>query len=377
MSSPSRPAAIGLAVLAAISIRVAAAPAALSSECEKEIRKGLDYLLAAQNREGSWGSVRRSMPFDGIFWWSPETHRSWRLATTGLACIALMDHAPRMANTASLERGIDFILANADVKRCHDWDTDHVWGWIYALDALARAERFEKLASRRDAIRPVVDRLIRNLSVYQTPSGGWGYYDFGTPKTRTPTWATSFTTASALLALREAKRSGHAVPEEMSAAALRAVERSRLPDGGNSYTVEAVPKPTPGSPWIYNVKGSLSRIQVVNLALRSWGAPLSEEEAARGLDLFFKHHRFLEIAVSRPIPHEAYYFNSGYFYLYGHAYAARLARGLSPALKDRYLPRIRAEVTRLQDADGSFSDFVMMGYDRPYGTAFALIALAE
>lgn len=373
MRGSRRLAAFGLAFLGAMP---GASPAAPATN-ETAVRKALAYLLGAQNREGSWGSVKQSMPFDGVFWWSPETHRSWRLATTGLSCMALMEHAERLDSLRPLERGVDFILANADVKRCIDWDTDHVWGWIYALEALSRAERFEGLASRRDAIRPVVDRLIRNLAVYQTPSGGWGYYDFDTPKTRTPTWATSFTTSNALLALREAKRAGHPVPERMVGAALRGVGRSRLPDGGNSYTIEAVPEPTPGSPWIYNVKGSLSRIQVANLALREWDTPLPEKEVIQGLDLFFKNHRFLEIAVSRPIPHEAYYLNSGYFYLYGHAYAARLARGLPPALRDRYLPRIRAEVVKLQDADGSFSDFIMMGYDRPYGTAFALLALAE
>jgi hypothetical protein len=269
------------------------------------------------------------------------------------------------------------MVANADMKRCSDWDTDHVWGWVYALEALSRAERFEKLSGRRAAIRQAVDRLIRSLSACQSPSGGWAYYDLDTPKTRTPSWATSFTTANAVVALAEAERSGHVLPKGMIPAAVRALERSRLPDGGVTYSIEALPRPVPGREHIHNVKGSLSRIQAVNLALKAAGRDVPDARADKGLDLLFTHHRFLDAAVSRPIPHEAYYWNSGYFYLYGHAYAARLARGLPPALRDRQLPRIQAEVLKLQDADGSFSDYPMQGYHRPYGTAFALIALAE
>ncbi len=343
------------------------------------IRKAVAYLTAAQNREGSWGSVKESLSWD-VFWSSPEAHRSWRLACTGLACMALMDHSGRLASTAPIERGIDWMLANADVKRCNDWDTDHVWGWIYALEALSRAERFEPLRSRRDAIRPVVDRLIRDLAVYQTPAGGWGYYDFDTPRTRTPRWATSFTTANAVLALREARDTGHALPPGTMKAALKAIHRTRLPGGTYTYTVHAIPSPGEGFPLDENtispVKWSLSRIQVCNLALHLENDGISEADIARGLDDFIAHHRFLDIACYKPIPHETYYANSGYFYLYGHAYAARLVRLLPPDLRARYGPRIEAEVLKHQEKDGSFWDFPMMGYGKPYGTAFALITLA-
>ncbi len=348
---------------------------------EKAISKAVTFLVGAQNKDGSWGSLKNSLSWEGAFGWNPETHRSWRLATTGLACIALMDHADRLASHAPLEKGIDFMIANADVKRCSDWDTDHVWGWIYALEALACAEQFAPLAQQHATIRPVVDRLIRNLAVYQTPSGGWAYYDEEKPKMRTPQWATSFTTSNALLALREAREGGHPLPPGMLLAALRAIRRSRLPDGSYNYSVNAVPSPGEGRhrhEIVYDpVKFSLSRIQVCNLALFLEKEVLSLQDLEKGLETFLANHKFLDVACYRPVPHEAYYLNAGYFYLYGHAYAARLL-GLLPAeLQNRYRPRLEAAVLKIQEPDGSFWDFPFQGYGKPSGTAFALMALAN
>ena len=40
------------------------------------------------------------------------------------------------------------------------------------------------------------------------------------------------------------------------------------------------------------------------------------------LDRLFARNLWLDIGRKRPIPHESWYQISGYFYLYGHAYAA-------------------------------------------------------
>ena len=162
----------------------------------------------------------------------------------------------------------------------------------------------------------------------------------------------------------------------MLPAALKALQRCRLPDGAYTYSVAAIPRAVPGRPDIDNIKGSLSRIQICNLALYTERAGVTQEDLEKGLDLFFRHHRFLEVACYRPIPHEAYYANAGYFFLYGHAYAGQVIGRLPRDKRGPYRERLERALLPFQSPDGSWWDFPWQGYDKTYGTAFALIALA-
>jgi hypothetical protein len=340
------------------------------------VNRGIAFLLKDQNPDGSWGSVRAATvgPEDDFWWANPETLRSWRVATTGLCCMAFMRHTVHDSRTAAaLDRGIDCLLRNAELKRPSNWDTDHVWGLVYGLEALAMAERRPGLSDRRRAISDAMDALIRLLARAQTPSGGWGYYD-DPPGTG---WATSFITANAVLALRAAGDAGHALPPGTLPAAVRALQRARLPDGAYAYRAsDAIPMPRPGGESLRNIKGSLSRIQIGNLALFKEDGGVNEEDLALGLERFFAHHRFLDVSCHRPVPHESYYGNSGYFYLYGHAYAAQVLDLLPPDLQKRHRPVLEDAVLKLQGSDGAWWDYPMMGFSKPYGTAFALMALA-
>jgi len=334
--------------------------------------RALAFLVSTQNPDGSWGSPLGGHPED--IWPNPATHDAWRMATTGLCCMALMEHPAAPGAGKALDAGIEALLAGADLKRPSDWDADQTWGWIYALEALARAERDPALASRRGRIRILVDVLLGRLASTQSPIGGWAYYDFEGP-VRSPSWATSFTTATAVLALHEARLSGHVVPPEVLREAVKAVAGCRLPDGAVSYSIHAVARPMPVREGIHNLKGSLSRIQVLNLATYLEGRGVAQKDLEHGLDLFFEHHRFLDVACGRPIPHEAYYQNAGYFYLFGHAYAGKVIRLLAPEARAKYADRLAQEVWKIQEPDGSCWDFPIHGYYKPYGTAFALLAV--
>ena len=162
----------------------------------------------------------------------------------------------------------------------------------------------------------------------------------------------------------------------MLARAVRGVRRCRLPNGAFTYSIQAIAHPRRiGS--IDRISGSLGRIQVCNLALLMSGDELSTERLKTGLDHFFRRHRFLDIARNRPIPHEAFYQNSGYFYFFGHYYAALLIERLPPELQDRYWPRLRYEIIKTQQSDGGMWDYDMHAYHKPYGVAFGLLTLAR
>jgi hypothetical protein len=373
-------------VIAAV-LALAAAPAAQQPDrarAEAGLAAAIGWLLVAQNGDGSWGHWTQPGPYDG-FWSNLETHRSWQVATTALGAMALMDAGLDERRAKALDRAVDYLLREAEVKRPSDWDTDQVWGWSYGLCGLAQAAAHERYrAPERSALRSgmagVGARLLRRLDSYQTPSGGWAYYDEEV-KAVPPMWATSFSTAVAALAMLDARALGWPVDPERLRVAVRAIRHCRLPNGAYTYNVETIPSPG-GLTNIDQVPGSLARIQSNNLAL--WlgerddgGARLEARDLTAGLDAFFRQHRFLDVAYGRPHPHEAYYYNSGYFYFFGHYYAARVIEQLPAAERARYAPLLWQHVLKTQERDGSAEDYKMNSHGRAYSTAFAAAALAR
>jgi hypothetical protein len=218
------------------------------------------------------------------------------------------------------------------------------------------------------------------LNSFQSPNGGWAYYD-AEATTSPPQWGTSFMTGVALLALLDARALGWEVDEKILAGAIAAIERCRLPDGSYTYTVQAIPALSAGT-GIDNVRGSLSRIQVCNLALYRAAAAgfetsVDEEQLRNGLRLLFREHHYLDIARGRPYPHEAYHYNSGYFYFFGHYYAGIVLAELGLGAVDSFYGPLVQQIAKTQSGDGSMIDYFMNDYGRPYGVAFGIGCLLE
>jgi hypothetical protein len=212
------------------------------------------------------------------------------------------------------------------------------------------------------------------LSKTQDPLGGWGYYE-GPVISRRPTWSTSFATASVIPALVEARGLGWPVDTGMLDRAVAYVQRCRLPTGAIQYSNTPIPDPSLGES-INNVKGSLGRIQAAYWALRKAGDKSMTDERLRwGLEQFFKEHRFLDVAYLRPIPHEAYYANAGYFYFFGHYHAARVINCLPEPEQEAWHAKLRAEIAKAQQEDGSLVDFIGSFYSWTYATSFAVMTL--
>ncbi len=373
-----KPHAIGFAVIQSICLSkpiFAQTELAKPEQAQKSAELALQFLLRNQEPDGAWGSQRNSGVGIDEWWTNPETHRSWTVAVTALGCLAVWESSNGESGRKAYEHGVDYLLANALVKRPSEWDVDNTWGYVYGLEALAHAfsQTPAERTERRESIKAAGQAVIQELAESQTPNGGWGYYDFDA-YTHPGSWSTSFMTAVGVLALFDARDAGFTVDAKMLDAAVRAVRRCRLPSGAYTYSVEAVPSPG-RMEWIDQIKGSLSRIQVCNLALRRAGEGISDDDFRQGLDHFFKEHRFLDIARQKPIPHEAYYLNSGYFYFFGHYYAAQVIAMLPRADQDKYWPQLQHHIIKTQESDGSMWDYYMNSYHRPYGAAFSLMAL--
>lgn len=351
----------------------APAPLPTAEDATAGIERGLAYLLATQNDDGSWGGTR-NVTFTSSFA-NRATYQAWQVGSTSLVCRALLELGDDTARAAA-RRGLDWVAAHGKLVRPAEWDVDNNWGLIYGLFALSGALRdpgFDE-ATKTPWLEGARQMLV-GLKEYQSPRGGWGYYANPSSNWR-PDWATSFTTAAAVLALVEAKDVGLEVDEKVLQAAVRAVERSRLPNGAYDYDVNAVPRHFRLES-INQVKGSLGRIQVGNVAIRKAGGALPDGAIEEGLDLFFRHHKFLDVARNKPIPHEAYYANAAYFYLFGHYYAGEALEQTTDPRRPEWAARLRHEVLKCQQQDGSMWDFWIASDTKAYGTAFGVMTLAK
>ncbi|MGH7297847.1 MAG: hypothetical protein ACRELB_23105, partial [Polyangiaceae bacterium] len=299
---------------------------------------------------------------------------AWQEATTALCALALQGpaRADPGARTA-LWRAIDQLLAAPPVERATGDVFYDTWTHVYLIQALATLSRDARFAPRRDAMSAVVRREIAILAAHQGADGGFGYYDFGYAlKTPSGNESTSFLTAAAVLALDTAVDAGFAVDGRMIDDALACLARLRLPSGAYIYGTYAQMVPNALFNW---VKGSLGRSQPCNLALWHHRRVVSEKDLQAGLDALERQHKFIAIGQGRPIPHEAWYFTAGYYYLFGHYYAARVAATIGGKTRSDFARWLGATLVDCQDDDGSWLDFPMYGYGRAYGTAFALLAM--
>jgi hypothetical protein len=340
---------------------------------EAAVAKAIEYLLATQNKDGSYGTFRTSRDYE-ILASVPGSHEAFRGATTALCAMALMDVEPAWPEVApARRRALDFVTKRSRVGRPNGLELYNVWSFAYGLRALARGLRSETDPDRIAAMRESANELVRALETYQTLDGGWGYYDFNAQTYRPSGSSTSFTTATALISLHEAADAGISCPPKVIERALLTVRRARREDGAYLYSDDLKYMPV----FLINrPKGSSCRMQVCNLALNLFGAgAVTPDDIKEGVQVLLDTHRFVDVARKRPIPHEAWYLNSGYFFYYGHYYAALALQRLRPADREHLAQALQQIILERQEPDGSWWDFPMYGYHKAYGTAFALMTL--
>lgn len=335
-----------------------------TGQIDQAIARGVEFLKNDQQPEGFWG---RGLETHGteIYSMVPGSLDAFRIGASSLCVMALREMGEKTAH----DKGLEYLLTAPDARRDTGDMIYNTWAHIYLLQAMA-----EEMPHNPDPrIRKVAERELADLVRYATYMGGWNYYDFDAHTQRPSMGPTSFGTAAGLVALYEAKQAGLDIPEKLTRQSVHRLEEMRLPNGvylyGSDYKyVPLLPADRP--------KGAVGRTQTVNYALKLWGwEKLDRQKLRDGLDLFFADHAFLDMGRKRPIPHESWYQTAGYYYYFDHYYASRLFEMLEPADKAEYAPRLVAAILPHQEPDGSWWDFPMWDFHKPYGTAFAIMTL--
>jgi hypothetical protein len=195
--------------------------------------------------------------------------------------------------------------------------------------------------------------------------GGWSYYQMG---------AMSFPTASAVMALMDAKEIGCEIPQEVIDRGIRFVEAMRLPKEGDEdgYAYRAGVTRGPAG----DLRGAIGRIAVCELALLRAGKS-NQAYLNNALRIFVEKRGELDRVRGYPGNHFSRSFmNAAYYFLYGHYYSGHALRWLKDeAARKKYAAYIQEALIKLQHPEGTWTDHEAWG--QLYGTAMAMTALGE
>lgn len=346
-------------------------------EARASMERGVQWLLDNQGEDGSWGLPLPCHTEDTGF--AHLAYYGYREGAHGVVLRGLLLAPETPEIRAALERGLKWCLEQKITARGDDWDVDGTWGVVYSFDALAHAAVDPRFAGEewQQSFLERGTALLEELDRRQTLEGGWAYYD-DPPFTEKPTWATSFTTALLLPALKLAQEElDWPVPAEMLSRAVEGVRGCALPNGAYTYDISARPEGYDLED-INQPAGSLCRIQVCNWALAKCGVGwVTADKLREGLDWLFRLHTWLDMARMEPIPHHKYYANSGYFYFFGHAYAAEVIELLPAEEREAWHRKLRAEAIKCQSKEGSVSDFLSGHYIEAASTGYLVWLLAR
>ena len=339
--------------------------------------KAARFLVKEQRKDGSWCSDAVETLSEAQFPFAKETWYCFKLGANGLAIQALLVLDDTPEHRLALERAIQYFCTTRVPKRGSDWDVDYAWAAVEGFAGLVAAAQDPRFQARewKELIQDRAMEYYRLLEQLQEPLGGWGYYE-GPVVSRRPTWSTSFTTASVVPALVDAEtKLEWPVDPKVKERALKYIQRCALPNGAYEYDLNPIPRIS-GGEHINDVKGSLGRIQVCNWARRRAGDPsVTDDKLRAGLQAFFDHHKFLDEARLRPIPHEGYYAVAAYFYFFGHAYAGEVINLLPANEREAWHQKLRGEIAKCQWKDGQFMDFLGSAHMGIASTSFAILAL--
>ena len=349
------------------------------AEIDKSIQRGIGYLLKAQNKDGSWGSATKTKDLN-IMASIPGSHQAFRAACTALAISALIETGAGPTNSPAhpaLLRAETWLFKNLPrVRRADGVAIYNVWTHGYGIQALVRMyRRADGDEPRRAEIRQLILQQMDLLRRYESVDGGWGYYDFRYQTAHPSSDSISFVNATMLIAFHEARQIGIEAPTNILRRAIAATQRQRQSDF--TYQYGEYLKWKPALP-INRPGGSLGRSQACNLALRHWGdTNITDTVMTNWLQKLIDRNEWLSMGRKRPVPHESWFQVAGYFYYYGHYYAALCVEELGDAKAGQFKGHLAAIITNLQEKDGSWFDFPFYDYHQPYGTAFALMTLVR
>jgi hypothetical protein len=353
-------------------------PEVTRASLDASIRRGVDFLIAHQNKNGSWGDATRTKDLN-IYAPLPGAHHAFRAGASGLALSGIIDAAdPRPEVEAAISKAAAWTAAELPkLRRADQTTTYNVWGHAYGLRAISRLHARENEPAKKAEWTALAQGQVDLANRYADINGGWSYLDvFDNLTTQKPSGIpTSFTTATLLLAMDQARSGmGAKLDDNLVRKAITGINYQRTPDFSYTYSFNHRMRPRSD---INLPAGSLARSQACNAALRVFGEKsVTDEILTTWADRFLAREGFLGNVRKRPVPHEGAFRIAGYFYYYGIYYFTESVKLLPKEKHAAYAKRLAAILLERQEKDGSWWDYPLYDYHQTYGTGYSLMALA-
>lgn len=356
----------------------AATPEATIETIDAAVKRGVDFLVTDQNENGSWGSATRTKALN-IYAPLPGAHHAYRAGASGLALSGIIDaNDNRPEVRAAIEKAAAWTASELPkLRRADQTTTYNVWGHAYGLRAISRLYQRESDPAKKAGWVRLAQEQVDLANRYEDVNGGWGYLDiYDNLTTQKPSGIpTSFTTASVLLAMDQARSiMGVKLDDKLVVHAIAGLNAQRTPDFSYVYSFTHRMQPRVD---INRPAGSLARSQACNAALRVFGEKIvTDEVLITWADRFIAREGFLSNVRKRPVPHEGQFRIAGYFYYYGIYYFTESVKLLPKEKHAAYAKQLAEILLERQEKDGSWWDYPLYDYHQPYGTGYSLMALA-
>lgn len=325
--------------------------AVLGTYTEPELwSRSVQFLLSLQRGDGAL--IDSDYDFGGS-----DSLPNVYVAVTSLVGLALMDAKHRVpekveAIDAALEKAAQFVR---DEKNINAVDRDEIlWAYAYRLRFLAARHRLglETLDT--------INQAAAKLEAVQGNRGSW-YHEY----------SNSFVTATALVALADAKAAGASVNQEVVDRGVESLLRDRYSNGAFPYSNGRINRPNANEEG--DIAAAAGRMPICELALLLWGKS-DQTKLQFAVEKSLEHHDKLNVAYKYD-NHTSTLAYGGFFFWYDMQSRAEAIQTLS----NREVQKASAEQHRqlvwaLAEIDGCFVDSHELG--RCYGTAMALLSMS-
>ena len=348
------------------------------SQIDASIKRGVDFLISSQNKNGSWGAATMTKGLN-INAPIPGAHHAFRAGSTGLALQGLILSDDRRPETvAAIDKAEAWFLKELPrLRRANVSTMYNVWGHSYGITALCELYTYrEGNEALRSSLKNLAQTQVERLQRYEDVNGGWGYYDFDEATRKPSGIPTSFTTATVMMSLHMGREvMGLELPPKEVTRGIAFLKRQQTPDFAYVYSNSHRYRPR------YSINrpgGSLCRSPACNAARRVWGDEGPTNEILKiWLDRLILRNGWVDIARKRPVPHSTHFANSGYFYFYGHYYAMDCIALLPETERSVYYQNYAKIILSKQEKNGCWWDYPLYSYHYAYGTGYALRVLCE
>ena len=325
-----------------------AAPPGIYTEAELW-QRSVQFLLAMQRADGAWSDS--DYDFGGT-----DSLPNVYTAVTSLVGLALMDakeHLPSESAVidAALDRAAGFVRHELNINPV---DRDEIlWAYAYRLRFLVARHRLGQEDLK------TVNQAVEKLESVQGNRGSW-YHEY----------SNSFVTATALVALAEARTAGATVNQEVADRGVEALVRDRFSNGAFPYSNARVNRPNS------NIEGdipaSAGRMPICELALLLWGKS-DQDRLQFAVNQSLEHHAKLNVAYKYD-NHTSTLAYGGFFFWYDMESRAEAIQNLAnPETRAAAARQHQTLVLALPELDGCFVDSHELG--RCYGTAMGLLSM--